>query len=153
MTPGLISKKVIADRLDLVERMIGEIESLPLSSFKEFMGDRRNLWTAESCLRRSIEALLDIGRHILAKGFAIGVSEYKEIALRLGELGILSPSEVELLKILAGYRNRLVHFYYHEIGEEELFRICKEQLGDLRKMREAYIRWVKNHPEKLNERL
>jgi uncharacterized protein YutE (UPF0331/DUF86 family) len=152
MTPGLISKKVIADRLDLVERMIGEIESLPLSSFKEFMGDRRNLWTAESCLRRSIEALLDIGRHILAKGFAIGVSEYKEIALRLGELGILSSSEVELLKILGGYRNRLVHFY-HEIGEEELFRICKDQLEDLRKMREAYIRWGKNHPEKMSERL
>ena len=35
---------------------------------------------ADSCLRRSLEALFDIGRHILAKGYARGVTEYKEIA-------------------------------------------------------------------------
>lgn len=152
MTPGLISKKSIGDRLDLIKKMMDEIRSLPLASFKEFIKDRRNLWTAESCLRRSLEALLDIGRHMLAKGFAIGVSEYKEIGQKLGQTEIFSPSEVELLKILAGYRNRLVHFY-HEIGEEEIFKICRDQLKDLEKVKDAYIRWVKNHPEKINERL
>ena len=69
MTPGLISKKVVGDRLELVESIIGEIRSLPMGSYQEFIKDRRNVWTAEACLRRSLEALLDIGRHILAKGF------------------------------------------------------------------------------------
>lgn len=152
MTPGLISKKVIGDRLDLVERMIHEIRSFPLESYEEFIKDRRNIWAAESCLRRSLEALLDIGRHILAKGFATGVSEYKEISKRLGEFGLFSPSEVELLRTLAGYRNRLIHFY-HEIGEEELYKICREQLEDLQKVRDAYLRYIKEHPEKINDRL
>jgi uncharacterized protein YutE (UPF0331/DUF86 family) len=152
VTPGLISKKVIADRLSWVEKMVGEIRTLPLGSFQDFSGDRRNIWAAESCLRRSLEALLDIGRHILAKGFATGVIEYKEIAQRLGDFGVLSPSEAGLLRILAGYRNRLIHFY-HEIGEEELYRICKDQLGDLQQVKDAYLRWLKDHPEKLNEKL
>lgn len=152
MTPSLISKKVVADRLFLVEKMVREIRSLPLMIFEDFKKDRRNLWAAESCLRRSLEALLDIGRHILAKGFGIGVSEYKEIAQKLGEFGVFSSSEVNLLKILAGYRNRLVHFY-HEIGEEEIFNICRNQLEDLEKIKQAFIRWIKNHPEKIDENL
>jgi uncharacterized protein YutE (UPF0331/DUF86 family) len=88
----------------------------------------------------------------LAKGFATGVIEYKEIAQRLGDFGVLSPSEAGLLRILAGYRNRLIHFY-HEIGEEELYSICKDQLGDLQEVKDAYLRWLKDHPEKLNEKL
>lgn len=152
MTPGLISKKVIGDRLDLVERMIHEIQSLPLESYEEFAKDRRNIWAAESCLRRSLEALLDIGRHILAKGFATGVGEYKEIPKRLGEFGLFSPSEVELLRTLAGYRNRLIHFY-HEISEKELYKICCEQLGDLQKVSHVYLRYIKAHPEMMNDHL
>jgi uncharacterized protein YutE (UPF0331/DUF86 family) len=53
---------------------------------------------------------------------------------------------------LAGYRNRPVHFY-HEIGEEEIFLICRDQLKDLEQVKEAYIRWTQNHPEKINEKL
>jgi hypothetical protein len=30
-------------------------------------------------LRRSLEALMDLGRHIVAKGFGRGVTEYREI--------------------------------------------------------------------------
>jgi hypothetical protein len=68
--PSLISKRVVVDRLALIDEMLGEIRTLPLADRVVFFSDRRNIWTAESCLRRSLEALLDMGRHILAKGFA-----------------------------------------------------------------------------------
>lgn len=35
-----------------------------------------------------------------------------------------------LLKILAGYRNRMVHFY-HEITPKELYEICSGELEDI----------------------
>jgi uncharacterized protein YutE (UPF0331/DUF86 family) len=85
MMSETISKRVVSDRLAWVDRMVSEIRALPLEDRAAFFSDRRNLWAAESCLRRGLEALLDLGRHILAKGFGIGVSEYKEIALRLAE--------------------------------------------------------------------
>lgn len=72
MTPGRPSRRVVADRLAWVERMVAEIRSLPLADREAFFADRRNLWAAESCLRRALEALLDLGRYILAKGFGIG---------------------------------------------------------------------------------
>lgn len=66
MTAGQISRRVVVDRIAWVERMLNEIRSLPLEDHQAFFADTRNVWTAESCLRRGLEALLDLGRHILA---------------------------------------------------------------------------------------
>ena len=152
MTPGKLSKRVVSDRLSWVERMVNEIRTLPLEDREAFFADRRNVWTAESCLRRALEARLDLGRHILAKGFGLGVSEYKEIASRLGDQGVLSQEEIKLLRILAGYRNRLVHFY-HEVGADELYEICARDLVDLKRIAEAYQKWLREHREWLDETL
>ena len=65
MVPGKANQRVIADRLDWVQRMTGEIRALPLDSLDAFTGDRRNIGAAESCLRRALEALLDLGRSLL----------------------------------------------------------------------------------------
>ncbi len=152
MTPGSVSKRIIIDRLTWIENMVAEINALPLNNHQAFFSDTRNLWTAESCLRRALEALFDLGRHILAKGFGIGVSEYKEIAHGLSDHGVLSYQDGELLSVMAGYRNRLVHFY-HEIGPEELYEISKTGLGDLEHIAEAYRAWLGKHPEFLDETL
>ena len=87
MMPGKISKRVVSDRLAWIDRMLGEIRSLPLGSQSAFMEDSRNIWAAESCLRRALEALFDLGRHIAAKGFGEAVTEYKEIAVTLNRHG------------------------------------------------------------------
>ncbi len=74
---------------------------------------------------------------ILAKGFGRGVSEYREIATALAEYGVLAREESELLRVLAGYRNRLGHLY-HEVGPEELYEICAHRLDDLESVAQAY---------------
>lgn len=150
MSPGKISKRVVADRLHWIAEMIEEIDSLPLNSREEFTSDKRNIWSAESCLRRSLEALMDLGRHILARGYGHGISEYKEIVFMLKEVGVLSDKECTELRTLAGYRNRMVHFY-HEISEKELFEICSSQLSDITNVTEAIKTWINNHPELTDE--
>ena len=152
MSPGRISKRVVADRLDWIIRMIKEIESLPLEDYESFTRDKRNVWSAESCLRRSLEALMDLGRHILAKGFGRGVGEYKEIASCLEESRVLDEQQSDMFKRLAGYRNRMVHFY-HEISDKELFEICSSQLSDITYVTDAIRRWINSHPELIDEAL
>jgi hypothetical protein len=48
MSPGTISQRVAAERLARIDRMLKEIQSLPLADFPSFIEDRRNVWTAES---------------------------------------------------------------------------------------------------------
>ena len=112
------------DRLGRVEQSLAEIRRLPLENRESFEADSRNGWTAESCLRR---ALLDVGRHLLAKLATTGVAEYKAVGRRLGEHAVLDAETADLRVKLSGYRNRLVHFY-REITAAELFGICAHEL-------------------------
>lgn len=152
MTPGSISAQIVTDRMALITGLLRDIRALPLSDYQAFLSDRRNVGMAESSLRRSLEALLDIGRHILAKGYGIGVAEYKEIARRLQEQAVLSASEAALLSTLAGYRNRLVDFY-HEVTDQELYDICSTQLGDIETLLTAIRTWMQTHPEMVDQTL
>ncbi len=152
MSPSKVSRRIFLDRIAWVDRMVDQIRSLPLGSREEFAADSRNVWTAESCLRRTLEALFDIGRHILAKVFAKGVSEYREIADRLTEAGVLTTQQSDLMKILAGYRNRLVHFY-HEVSLEELYQIWSRQIADVIALRDALRQWFDSHQQLVDDSL
>jgi uncharacterized protein YutE (UPF0331/DUF86 family) len=101
---------------------------------------------AESYLRRSLEAMFDIGRHITAKTAGKGIVEYKEIANALCENKIITKELAEKLKLMAGYRNRLVHFY-HEVTDKELFSILKNNLSDM----ENFIKEIKAFIEKYRQ--
>jgi len=149
MTPSRVRAKVVLERTAWVREMLDRVRRLPLESFDEFNEDPRNHDSAESCLRRGLEALLDLGRHILAKRFGRGVVQYKEIATALEECRVLGSDEAKLLTELAGYRNRMVHFY-NEITHEELFNICSEQLGDVERVVDELLAWLRDHPEALD---
>ena len=98
---------------------------------------------------------------------------------RLGEHGVLDAQTVDLLVKLAGYRNRMVHFYHeeaqslrdtddHENGASgsarwapfsdqvtaaELFGICASELQDVERIRVAYVQWMRQHPELVDDDL
>ncbi len=152
MTPGEIRSNVVGERISWIRSMIASIQQLPLASYHEFVSDPRNAAAAESYLRRGVEALLDLGRHILAKGFAVAPSEYKEIGNMLVQEGVISRENGDLLRKIAGYRNRMVHFYHH-VSQEELYLLCTQNLGDLETVLQALIEFLKNHPDKLDKRI
>ena len=152
MTPSQARKSVILERLAWIEQLLAEMRDLPLADHAEFTSDPLIAAASESYLRRSLEALLDIGRHILAKGYARAAPDYKSIAMMLGEVGVLTESETRLFRMMAGYRNRLVHFY-DEVSKEELFEICSQQLDDIERVSDVFRRWMIEHPDKVDSSL
>ncbi len=152
MTPSALRRTVVVERVAWIRRMLEGIRSLPMENLETFLEDPRNAAAAESFLRRALEALLDLGRHLLAKGFAIAVTEYKDIGRELQKLQILEAEEAHQLKQLAGYQNRLVHFY-HEVTVEELYEICTQHLSDVERLLDRLLRWIQEHPEKMDATL
>ena len=149
MTPSRLRATTVLERIAWITQMLAGLRALPLDDFHAFQADPRNVASAESYLRRGLEALLDLGRHLLAKGFGLAVTEYKEIAVALVQVGVLDQDAGHLLRELAGYRNRLVHFY-DAVSDHELYDICTMQLGDVEKVLAAMIRWIREHPEKID---
>ncbi|NOY44302.1 MAG: DUF86 domain-containing protein [Deltaproteobacteria bacterium] len=149
MTPSTLRAAVVAERAAWVREMLACVRGLPLGSTDEFFSDARNVAAAESYLRRALEALLDLGRHVLAKGFGVAPSEYKEVARGLERVGVLAPDVARTLVVLAGYRNRMVHFY-HEVGPQELYEVCSQRLGDVEAVLDAVLAWCRGHPERFD---
>lgn len=152
MTPGTIKLEVVVERFAWVREMVDAMRAIPTGSLEEFLSDPRNPAAAESYLRRALEALLDLGRHVLAKGFGQGVVEYKQIGESLARVGVVSAEHAALLVQMAGYRNRLTHFY-NEVTHEELFAIVTARLGDIEVVVEAILEWLRTHPGKVDRGL
>jgi uncharacterized protein YutE (UPF0331/DUF86 family) len=143
---------VVAAKTELVLRMLAGIATLPLATESEFVALPHAVAAGESYLRRGLEALFDFGRHVLAKGHGISGTEYKEVARRLGENGVLEPREAALMFEMAGYRNRLVHFY-DEVTAAELYRILTVHRDDIRVLLDALRAWIAARPQLLDETL
>jgi uncharacterized protein YutE (UPF0331/DUF86 family) len=148
MSPGQVHRVVVADKIAAVRRMLDGIRTLPLGALSDFTADPRMVAAGDSYLRRALEALLDLARHVLAKGFGRGPAEYAEVARQLGEVGVLSPELAATLGRMARYRNRLVHFY-DEIGEGELFGIITADLGDFESVIAAVTAWMAANPDRV----
>ncbi|HEY3131871.1 MAG TPA: DUF86 domain-containing protein [Acidobacteriota bacterium] len=152
MTPGRLRSKIIVARVSLIRQMLSDIGSLPLSSLEAFQADPRNVASAESYLRRALEALLDLGRHIGARGFGKAAAEYKQIAEVLRDAGVLDETASKILRKLAGYRNRMVHFY-DEVSHRELWEICTNELKDIERVLDVLLNWINNNPNKIDAKL
>ena len=137
MTPGSIDLKVVGDRLRVVAQSLDDLRAIPSESFDEFISDRRNPLAADAALRRALEALFDVARHLLAKGKGLAGLEYRAVAKLASEHGLIDdPEQNERFPAMAGYRNRLTH-HYDEVTPEELFGIVTERLGDIEAIAES----------------
>ena len=150
MTPGSISRVVVADKVAVIRRMLDGIRSLPLDTLADFIADPRMVAAGDSYLRRALEALLDLARHVLAKGFGRAPAEYAEVARQLGEVAVVNTALAARLAVMARYRNRMVHFY-DEITETELFGILTGELADIETSMSAITGWLAAHPDRMTE--
>lgn len=136
MTPGAVDLKIVDDRLTMVAACLADLRLLPVRTLAEFSGDRRNPAAAESLIRRAIEALFDVTRHLLAKGFGLGALEYRQAAALAGQHGLIQNSELrERFLEIAGFRTRLTHFYA-AVMTEELYDVVRNDLVDLERLAE-----------------
>lgn len=142
MTKSKLNMDVIADRILWIRRMTGSLRDLLLGDRELFLASPHVQGAAESYLRRALEALFDLGRHVLAKKYAWPARDYKEVAEGLAEKRILRKNEAKLLRRMAGYRNRMVHFY-QEIRPEELLEICVDHVSEIENLGARIVRPVK----------
>ncbi|MEW6417457.1 MAG: DUF86 domain-containing protein [Nitrospirota bacterium] len=137
----------ILELLRFIETCLQELRPFTTMTEEEFLSDRKNPPFVESYLRRGLEAVFDIGRHILAKTYGFKEIEYKVIAKELGKRGVVTKELSDVLYTMAGYRNRMVHFY-REITPEELYHIVIDNLKDFDNFTKEIVSFIKAYEEK-----
>lgn len=143
-----IKKQSVIPRIDGIQRDINKLKELGKLPYNEFSKED-NFIKAQFFLRQALEGVFHIGSHILSRIPGGRATEYKEIAQKMGETGVVDRKFAETsLTNMAGYRNRLTHFYA-AVKPEEVFRIIQNNLGDFGTFLSC-IKKIMEHPEKLD---
>src|SRR4030042_1315145 len=144
-----LNKEVLQTRISYIEDSLKSLERFKGIPYKEFHINSDNFRIAFYDLHRALEAVMDIGSHILSRIPGSRPSSYKDIPRLLGKNKVIPNNFAsnQLIK-MAGYRNRMVHFY-GEISELELFNIIQEELEDFYTFC-AYINKILKDPSKFN---
>jgi len=138
---------MLTGRIEIIRVALSHLKELGNLQRAEFLEDYKNPASAETFIRHCLEAIFDIGRHILAKSGKVRLThEYKDIARGLGESGVISKPLMNKLMEMAGYRNRIVHFY-HEITDEELYEILQNDLKDIEQFVNQIGKFIKKYKE------
>jgi uncharacterized protein YutE (UPF0331/DUF86 family) len=125
-----LNKEVLRTRISYIEDSLRSLERFKGIPFNEFHSNPDNFRIVFYDLHRALEAIMDIGSHILSRIPGARPSSYKDIPRFLERYKII-PNEfaTKQLTKMAGYRNRMVHFY-GEISEQEIYNIIQGELQD-----------------------
>lgn len=146
MSPKLkypVSEKVIAARLREIETALERLSDLAKLSEEEFHTSPDDFAIAEHHLRKALEASISICTHIVSRIPGEKTSVYKSLGPTLARHRILTKKMGETYREMAGYRNRLVHFYY-KVEPKEMYKILTEDLGDFEEFSRQIAKFVED---------
>lgn len=128
---------LIAERTNIIRSSVNRLTLLAKMSPEEFCGNEDAVDIAENRLRCALEALFDLGRHLLVKSGAGVPRDYHSVITMLRESKFLPEDYAAKITGMAGYRNRLIHDY-NKVTPQELYQIIQTRLSDL----ELFCRYV-----------
>ena len=117
----------LLDRLRLETDRLRRLADRPT---EELLNDEVALGSAQFRFLLAIEVCVDIGRHIIAAEGLSAADTYADVFTSLSEAGIIAADQVESLRAMARFRNRLVHLY-DETDDAEIVKALQHDLGDL----------------------
>ena len=139
----MIDKKVIEERLKILEKALEELVNLRDDSPDDIYHSLEKQWAVEHGLQIAIQTLLDIGSHILVEEGERNINNYTDIIRQLGETGIIPGEFAKSIEGMAGLRNILVHEYV-SVDLDVIADILQRRLEDF----EQFISLIRKHLSK-----
>ena len=139
----MVDKEVIESLCISIRGSLKELSDAQDIDWNKFVKDNRSRRFVERLLQIAIEAMIDIGHHIISdEGFREPQS-YRDVFKVLTENGILSEDDLPKYEKIASFRNILVH-QYEKIDDSIVYGIFKNNHKDL----EEYVAYILSWLEK-----
>ncbi len=125
----MIDRDRVRDKVDFLRRNLELLHGLARTPQADFTERTPQFHAAMRLLQISVEAMLDIGSHIVARERLGSPKSYVEVFDLLGQSGVIPLDFVDRLRSMVRFRNRAVHLY-GDIDESYVYGILQEDLGD-----------------------
>jgi len=136
----MVKKEVLQKRLKKAKKYLGYLEDIAEQYNKEkFKNDPMIFGSTERFLHLLIEALIDMGNHIISDQNLGEVEFYKDIPRLLYRNNYINEEQKEIFEQITGFRNILVHEYL-EIDLDIVYEVLDNKLGDLKSILKEYAK-------------
>jgi len=132
----MVRVEVIRKRLNKLDEYLSILKNMKEWSYKEFISDPEKYGSVERFLQLSIEAINDIGNHIIADLELGTIDWYSDIPKLLNQKGYINDELKNVWIRMIGFRNILVHDYV-EIDRKIVFDTLQNNLDDFKQIEKA----------------
>ncbi|MBW1693426.1 MAG: DUF86 domain-containing protein [Deltaproteobacteria bacterium] len=137
----MVRPEVIRKRLNKLDEYLAILYDIRKYSFEAFVSNPERYGSAERFLHLAIEAVLDMGNHVIADSDMGIVNWYSDIPSILTKKGYIdSDLERKWLQMI-GFRNTLVHDYL-EIDRSIVYDILQNHLEDIEKIKRIFAQFL-----------
>lgn len=137
----VVDKNVILTRVTKIREAVKRLARLAAVSERAFRADPDRCAIAERHLQVAIQAVIDLGNHIVADLDLGSPNDYKDIFELLAKHRIVSRPLARRLASMAGMRNVLVHDYL-EVDLALVYRALTRNLGDFERFIAAVMKLI-----------
>lgn len=122
-------KNKIDEKLLFMSTCLNKLKKLRKLDKDIFIDDFTKVDSSKYLLQVSIEAMLDISSHLIARNRWGKPKDNKEHFQLLCDNGIIDSKDVVTYFNMAKFRNRIVHMYFN-ISDEMIYDIVQNNLDD-----------------------
>lgn len=141
MTRGEPDREVIRRHLGALREALANLRRHAKHSADELRADADMRWIVERGLQLCVQNVLDVATHLSAAS-GLDSPDYASAIDRLADLRVLPAEFASRLRLIAGFRNVLVHGYL-QVDLDVLERVLRERPADL----EEFARCVEEYLE------
>jgi len=138
----MIDEEIITSRIAKIREYAKRLCGLLQTPKAEFIQEPAYYLQAERLLEVMIQAMIDIGNHVIAGELLKKPEDYRQVFDILVQNRILPSEFLPKAHELVGLRNLLSHEYL-EIDHERLYEEAKAGLGDFEEFCEAIVQFIR----------
>ena len=137
----MVRPEIIRKRLNKLDEYLAILEKARRYSWEEFVGDPERYGSVERFLHLSLEALQDMGNHIIADLELGVVDRSRDIPEIFANQRWIDETMKDTWIRMIGFRNILVHDYL-ELDRGIVYEILQHHLDDLKQVRNVFVQFL-----------
>jgi uncharacterized protein YutE (UPF0331/DUF86 family) len=137
----MVRPEVIRKRLNKLDEYLEILRGMRRYSLDDFLAAPERYGSAERFLQLAIEALTDLGNHVIADLRLGTVDTYADVPTILANSGYVDVELRDTWLKIVGFRNVLVHDYA-DLDRRLVYDVLTNRLGDLEALRKVFAQFL-----------
>ena len=137
----MVNQDIVLRLLNNIEGYVSDLRGADDITHQKYLVDIRLQRFVERTLQIAVEASLDAAHHIISDEGWREPDSYADSFVVLAENGVISAEDADVYRLMAQFRNKIVH-YYEKVDPEQVFAVFAGHLGDFEKYIKDLREWI-----------